>query len=152
MINVLPMDRAWLRGHEPILREAFSLIGDGDAYGPDEELYRDAELDPRNFILEVRDDDGSVIGCALIVFYRSPHSPITYAMNDLIFIAPSHKGRELVGGHLVYEAERVAAARGADEFRWSIPIGSPLDIAFGKPRRAKKYIPFERSYRRVLNG
>lgn len=153
MIRCIPLSRSWLRGNHALLKEAYAVVGDGSSeqYSPDEDLYRDAELDPRNFILLVEDaDTGDTAGCAIVVFNRSSHSDITYATNDLIYIRPSYAGRFLEGGELVARAEREAADRGADEFRWYIPVGSPLDKAFSKPHRRSTYRPFEVSYRKLL--
>lgn len=73
-------------------------------------------------------DGNRPIGVVDVFVGPDPHTSLTVALNDTIYVLPEYRGRG-VGGQLFARAEREAKARGVAVFFWQVGIGSPLDQA-----------------------
>jgi len=70
--------------------------------------------------------DGSVVGYA--IGYLGPHmhyTGMTYLHNDVLYVAPEHRGR--AGVLLMRATERAARERGATMVSWSAKPDTPLE-------------------------
>lgn len=93
---------------------------------PDTERYRHAESSGLMFTLFAYDGDQIVGYSANFVTPHLHYSDLTMCMNDVLYIAKSHRGGR-TGLQLIRETERVAKERGAQLMMWHAKQGTALE-------------------------
>lgn len=72
------------------------------------------------------------------------YSGLTYSQNDVLFVAPTHRG---IGKQLIAETERMAKERGAKMQLWHAKEGSTLDRML---KHSEHYGVQDITYSRIL--
>lgn len=114
--------RPLLRAHwEEIARNKGLMV-----LAPDWDRYAAIEASGTLFVLGAYDDAGELVGYSVTFVDTHLHySGLVCATNDVLFVAPEHRGG--LGRQLMAETEREATARGARLLLWHAKQGTALD-------------------------
>ena len=150
-VTIKPSTVAEMRRHGPALFKAHyeevALNKDITKLDPDWESY--AKLEKMDLLIMLAAwREKKLIGysASVLVPQHLHYRDICYAQNDVLFVAPEHRGGSL-GARLIRETEQAAREHGATRYFWHAKKGSALDRLLG---HREIYIVNDIIYSRVL--